>query len=67
MRTRPKAEADDASLEGGLTRVEDNELRRLNWMAERGLATPAMHGRINELRQRDRRTTIRRPRIVADE
>lgn len=67
MRTRPSTEAEDPSLEVGLTRVEDNELRRLNWMAQRGTLTDAMRERMLELRLRDRRQTIRRPRLVADE
>ena len=67
MRTRPSAEAEDSSLEVGLTRVEDNELRRLNWMAQRGTLTEALRERMVELRLRDRRQTIRRPRLVGDE
>lgn len=67
MRARARAEAEEASLGVGLTRVEDNELRRLNWMAQRGRLTEGMRERIIELRLRDRRATIRRPRLVADE
>ena len=54
-------------MDGGLTRVEDNELRRLNWMAQRGQLTEPMRERMIELRLRDRRKTIRRPRLVADD
>lgn len=67
VRTRPSAETEDTSLECGLTRVEDNELRRLNWMAQRGELTEGMRERMLELRLRDRRGTIRRPRLVADQ
>lgn len=67
MRTKPSAEVEDPSVEVGLTRVEDNELRRLNWMAQRGTLTEAMQERMVELRLRDRRQTIRRPRLVADQ
>ncbi len=67
MRTRPRADAEDPSLDVGLTRVEDNELRRLNWMAQRGRLTEGMRERMIELRLRDRRKTIRRPRLVSDE
>lgn len=67
MRSRPTAEDEETSLELGLTRVEDNELRRLNWMAQRGRLTQAMSERMIELRLRDRRKTIRRPKLVADD
>lgn len=67
MRTKPSSEVEDPSVEAGLTRVEDNELRRLNWMAQRGTLTEAMRERMVELRLRDRRQTIRRPRLVADQ
>lgn len=67
MRTKPRAEAEEASPEVGLTRLEDNELRRLNWMAQRGMLTDGMRERMVELRLRDRRETIRRPRLVSDE
>lgn len=67
VRARPTTEAEDPRLEVGLTRVEDNELRRLNWMAQKGQLTEGMRTRMIELRLRDRRKTIRRPRIVADE
>lgn len=67
MRTKPTVEAEDASPEVGLTRLEDNELRRLNWMAQRGMLTEGMRERMIELRLRDRRETIRRPRLVSDE
>ena len=67
MRTWSRTDTEDPSLEVGLTRVEDNELRRLNWMAQRGRLTDALHERMIELRLRDRRKTIRRPRLVSDE
>lgn len=67
MRTRSRAEVDDTSAEVGLTRVEDNELRRLNWLAQRGELTERMRERMIDLRLRDRRKTIRRPRLVADD
>ena len=67
VRARPTTESDDSRLEVGLTRIEDNELRRLNWMAQKGQLTEGMRARMIELRLRDRRKTIRRPRIVADE
>lgn len=67
VHARPRSESEDPSLEAGLTRVEDNELRRLNWMAQRGRLTDAMRERMIELRLRDRRKTIRRPRLVSDD
>ena len=66
MRMRPTAEVEGSSLEVGLTRAEDNELRRLNWMAQRGKLTEGMRERMVELRLRDRRKTIRHPRLVSD-
>ena len=67
MRARPSTGAEETCVDGGLTRVEDNELRRLNWMAQRGQLTEQMRERMIELRLRDRRKTIRRPRLVADD
>jgi hypothetical protein len=67
MRAKSRTAPEDVCAEVGLTRVEDNELRRLNWLAQRGELTESMRERMIELRLRDRRQTIRRPRLVADE
>lgn len=67
MRARSSAGAEETCVDGGLTRVEDNELRRLNWMSQRGQLTEQMRERMIELRLRDRRETIRRPRLVSDD
>lgn len=67
MRARSSAGTEEVCVDGGLTRVEDNELRRLNWMSQRGQLTEQMRERMMELRLRDRRKTIRRPRLVSDD
>ena len=48
-----------------LTPAEDEELRRLAALADFGALTPALAAIYDELRSRDRRTTIREPRLVA--
>lgn len=48
-----------------LSPAEDEELRRLAALADFGALTPAMAEVYDELRSRDRRTTIREPRVVA--
>jgi hypothetical protein len=49
----------------GLTPAEDEELRRLAALADFGALTPAMAEIYAELRARDRRSTVREPRVVA--
>ena len=49
----------------GLTPAEDEELRRLAALAEFGALTPAMAELFAELRARDRRQTVREPRVMA--
>ncbi|HUB69732.1 MAG TPA: hypothetical protein VL984_04880 [Acidimicrobiales bacterium] len=46
----------------GLTREEDDELRRLAFMARFGALDHELNKRIAELRSRDRRKEIRNPR-----
>lgn len=48
-----------------LTPAEDEELRRLSALADFGALTPAMAEIYDELRSRDRRSTVREPRILA--
>lgn len=48
-----------------LTPAEDEELRRLAALAEYGALTPAMAEIYDELRSRDRRATVREPRVLA--
>ena len=48
-----------------LTPAEDEELRRLSALADFGALTPALAEVYDELRSRDRRQTIRAPRVVA--
>lgn len=50
-----------------LTRDEDDELRRLNWIAQIGSLSFHKRERMMELRMRDRRTEIREPREFAEE
>lgn len=50
-----------------LTTEEDDELRRLNALAQLGSLSPTSVERLLALRLRDRRTTIRRPRDVVGE
>jgi hypothetical protein len=48
-----------------LTPAEDEELRRLAALAQYGALTPAMAEIYDELRARDRRATVREPRVLA--
>jgi hypothetical protein len=48
-----------------LTPAEDEELRRLAALADFGALTPAMAEVYDELRSRDRRNTVREPRVIA--
>lgn len=52
-------------MERGLTPAEDEQLRRLNALAEFGSLTPEAAEVLDELRARDRRDTIREPRVLA--
>lgn len=45
-----------------LTEEEDDELRRLNYLSRTGTLSQRSRARMNELRLRDRRETIRPPR-----
>ena len=51
----------------GLTRAEDDELRRLHWLGRIGTLAGRKVERLIELRLRDRRTEIREPREFAAE
>jgi len=51
----------------GLTRDEDDELRRLGYLAKFGLLTGELEERVGELRLKDRRETIREPRSFEGE
>ncbi|HET6966319.1 MAG TPA: hypothetical protein VFH58_16210 [Acidimicrobiales bacterium] len=50
------------SVEEPLTREEDDELRRLNFLAQTGALSERSEARVLELRLRDRRKKIRPPR-----
>jgi hypothetical protein len=45
-----------------LSRDEDDDLRRLNWLAQNGTLSPLFEERLLERRLRDRRKDIRPPR-----
>ena len=59
------ADASDPKLSMQLSREEDDELRRLNYMAGLGVLSGEKLERLRELSQRDRRHTIRPPREFA--
>ena len=50
-----------------LTRAEDDELRRLNWICRIGGLSMRKRERMLELRLRDRRREVRPPRELAGE
>ena len=52
----------DSPEDQGLTREEDDSLRRLFWFAETVGVSQWARGRIEDLRRRDRRAEIRPPR-----
>jgi len=55
----------DLPYMAGLTPDEDRELRRLHALAEFGALTEQMSALYDDLRERDRRSTVREPRDVA--
>jgi len=55
----------DLPYMAGLTPDEDRELRRLHALAEFGALTEQMSELYDDLRERDRRSTVREPRDVA--
>jgi hypothetical protein len=59
--TRPTGSGSDG-IPVGLTRDEDDELRRLNWLSQIGTLAARKVERLIELRLRDRRSEIRPPR-----
>lgn len=63
-RQRPADGRDDAAVRETLTRDEDDELRRLNFLAQTGPLSERSKARMLELRLRDRRETVRPPREV---
>jgi len=58
---------DAPELKQGLTREEDDELRRLNYFGSRGSLVGQKLERFLELRLRDRRGTVRPPREFIEE
>lgn len=56
---RQTVETSDAAIDHPLTREEDDELRRLNYMAQHGELSERSKERMVELRLRDRRQEIR--------
>jgi hypothetical protein len=61
-RLEASEEPTEAPLGDKLTHEEDDELRRLYYMSQVGSLSPWSKERLLELRIRDRRFTIRRPR-----
>lgn len=51
----------------GLSEEEDDDLRRLAYLAGTAGLSPWSQSRVNELRSRDRREDIRPPREIAGE
>lgn len=49
----------------GLTSEEDDDLRRLHWLAQNATLSPLLQERMLERRVRDRRSEIRQPREFA--
>lgn len=49
----------------GLTRDEDDDLRRLHWLAQNATLSPLLQKRMFERRVRDRRSEVRQPREFA--
>lgn len=66
MSSQQSAVRQAARLPQGLTRAEDDELRRLHWLSEIGALAAKKVERLIELRLRDRRHEIRPPREFAD-
>ena len=70
---RPQESLDDrrahepVPMPQGLTRAEDDELRRLHWLSRMGALALQKVERLIELRLRDRRAEIREPREFAAE
>jgi hypothetical protein len=58
----PDSEPVGVYLSDPLTVEEDDELRRLNYLAEMGLLSEQSQERLIELRLRDRRRRVRGPR-----
>lgn len=52
---------------GCLNRAEDDELRRLDWIARIGVLSTGKRERVLELRLRDRRQGVRQPREFVEE
>jgi hypothetical protein len=66
--TRSAAPDEEALvLPQGLTREEDDELRRLHWFSQIGILASRRVERLIELRLRDRRNQVRPPREFAEE
>ena len=57
----------NAPMSQGLSRAEDDELRRLHWLSQIGSLAGRKAERLLELRLRDRRKEIRAPREFAEE
>lgn len=53
---------ENLAIDDPLSREEDDELRRLNFMAQNGALSERSEARMMELRLRDRRRTVRPPR-----
>lgn len=65
METSPGAAGSRSSrfsLQEPLSPEEDDELRRLHYLSQNGMLSDWSRSRIEELRPRDRRSTIRPPR-----
>jgi hypothetical protein len=68
-RARTRSLAEEATLTDskGLTRDEDDELRRLHYFTEVGNLSDRKQERLIELRLRDRRKTVRQPREFGED
>jgi hypothetical protein len=63
----PDSEPAGVDLSDPLTVAEDDELRRLSYLAEMGLLSEPSQERLIELRIRDRRRRVRAPREFGGE
>ncbi len=55
----------EAGPGSGLTKEEDDDLRRLHWLAQNATLSPLLQERMLERRVRDRRSEVRQPREFA--
>jgi hypothetical protein len=63
----PESKHVGVDLSDPLTVDEDNELRRLSYLAEMGMLSQPSQERLIELRLRDRRRKVRAPREFGED